>query len=166
MKFPNLFSWRCQVQLFKLKMSLLVASLTKADAARMNTLSFATVAPDWGGGMQLLFRFSSKIVPYLSLLYLYLYLHLGRTFPLTMILFCLLQPGSPPYSWTKFGTKKVQLHLGKKAKTLPRCGWVILLSSLTPIPQNLTIFSYKSNLTHMFFQGIKLSFLNILSSNS
>lgn len=145
-------------------MPLLMASLAKADAAYLNTLSFVPIASD--RVMQLLLRFSHKIVPYLSLLYLCLHLHMGRTFALTMILFCLLQPGSLLHSWTKFGTKKVQLHLGKKAKTQPRCGWVILLSRLTTILKNLSIYSYKSNSSHMFFQGIKLSFLDILSSNS
>lgn len=65
------------------------------DIAYFNTLSSAPIASE--RSMQLLFRLSSEIVPYPSLLYVHLLFHLGRTFALTVILFCLLKPVPLPH---------------------------------------------------------------------
>lgn len=93
----HIFKWRCQVLSADW-----VALPAKVDVAYFNTLSFAPIASE--RSIQLLFRFSSKIVPYPSLLYVHLLFHLGRTFALTVILFCLLKPVPSPHSWTKFSS--------------------------------------------------------------
>lgn len=87
-----------------------VAPLAKADVANLYTLSFAPIVSE--GGKKLLFIFSIRIVSYLSLLYLHLHYHLGRTFALTVILFCLQH--QLPHPILELNSASETCNLGRK----------------------------------------------------